>query len=175
MRCLVCIPAQTQTSHHLVGPTMNKYALLMTAVFLWIGCVTEPRPNQSLAIMELGRKTGPELVYLANDYGFLIYWPDNMEPELYIYDKPANRIKMTSDFSAFLSDLRHFPKGPKVDRIRGCAITAAGMPQDHKERLNEVTEAREFTLTNSDDGNFGVCSCETTYLRRYKTANKSAH
>jgi len=153
---------------------MKRVALLIMAVLLWTGCVTEHRANESVAIMELGRKTGPEIVYLANDYGFLIYWLDNKEPELYIYNKPANKIEMTSDFSVFLSGLQRFPNGVKVDRIRGCAITAAGMPQEHKQRLNEVIKAKEFRLTNGDDGNFAVCSCETIYVRRYKSTDSAA-
>lgn len=152
---------------------MKIFTFSIIGVLLWHGCATKHHANKSLPIMELGRQKGPELVYLPNDYGFLIFWLDNKEPELYIYDKPANRIKMTSDFSVFLSDIQHFPNGVKVDRIRGCAITEGGMPEEYKEQLNKVIEAKKFRLTNSDDGNFGVCSCETTYVRRYKTADNS--
>ena len=133
--------------------------------------MTEKRDNNYLAIMELGRKTGPELVYLPNDYGFLIFWLDNKKPQLYLYDKPANKIEMTSDFSGLLSGLQRFPNGVKLDRIRGCAISAIGMPEEYKERLNNIIKAKGFRLTNSDDGNFGVCSCETTYVRRFTTTN----
>jgi hypothetical protein len=160
---------------------MKRIVFLLFIMFLAVGCSTNHRINNtpaisdtnSLAIMELGRKNGTEFVYLPNDYGFLIYWLDNKKPELYLYDKPANKIEMTSDFSVFLSGLQRFPNGIKLDRIRGCAITAGGMPEEYKERLNEVIKAKEFRLTDSDDGNFGVCSCETTYVRRYKTTNNS--
>ena len=131
----------------------------------------DQRDNNCLAIMELGRKTGAELVYLPNDYGFLIFWLDNKKPELYLYEKPANKIQMTRDFSEFLSSLQRFPNGVKVDRIRGCAITALGMPEEYKGRLNNIIKAKGFRLTNADDGNFGVCSCETTYVRRFTTTN----
>ena len=133
--------------------------------------MTHQRNKNSLAIMELGRKTGAELVYLPNDYGFLIFLLDNKKPELYLYDKPANKIKMTSDFSLFLSGLQRFPNGVKLDRIRGCAISALGMPEEYKDRLNSIIKAKGFRLTNADDGNFGVCSCETTYVRRFTTTN----
>ncbi len=103
--------------------------------------------------MELVHKTQSELVYLPNDYGFLIYQLDNKKPELYLYDKPANKIEMTSDFSQFLSGLQRFPNGVKLDRIRGCAITALGMSEEYKVRLNNIIKAKGFRLTNSDDGN----------------------
>ena len=129
--------------------------------------MTDHRDENSLAIMELGRETGPEVVYLPNDYGFLIFWVDNEKPELYLYDKPANKIEMTSDFSKFLSGLQRFPNGVKLDRIRGCAITAGGMPEEYDDRLDDIIKAKQFTLTDLDDGNFTVCSCETTYVRRF--------
>lgn len=137
--------------------------------------MTDQRNNSSLAIMELGRKTGSELVHLPNDYGFLIFWLDNKKPELYLYDKPANKIKMTSDFSEFLFGLQRFPNGVKLDRIRGCAVSAIGMPEEYKDRLNNIIKAKGFRLTNSDDGNFGVCSCETIYVRRFTTTNSRLH
>jgi len=150
---------------------MKRIAFLLISILLFVGCMTNQRDNNSLSIMELGRKTGTELVYLPNDYGFLIFWLDNKKPELYLYDKPANKIEMTSDFSEFLSGLRRLPNGVKLDRIRGCAITAAGMPEEYKDRLNNIIKAKGFRLTNADDGNFGVCSCETTYVRRFTTTN----
>jgi len=143
---------------------MKRIAFLLISILLFVGCMTDQRDNNSLAIIELGRKTGPELVYLPNDYGFLIYRLDNKKAELYLYDKPANKIEMTSDFSEFLSGLRRFPDGVKLDRIRGCAITALGMSEEYKDRLNNIIKAKGFCLTNSDDGNFGVC-------RRFTTTN----
>ena len=152
---------------------MKIVTFLIIGAFIWQGCATKHHANESLQIIELGRQSGPEYVYLPNDYGFLIYWFDDKEPELYIYDKPANRIKMTSDFSVFLSEIQHFPNGVKVDRIRGCAITAAGMPEEHKEQLNKLIKAKKFKLTGTDDDNYSICSCETIYVRRYKTTNNS--
>lgn len=145
----------------------------MIGVFFYSSCVTDGYVNKSLIIMELGRQAGPEYVYLPNDYGFLVFWLDNKKPEFYIYDKPANTIKMTSDFSVFLSEIERFPNRVKVDRIRGCAITAAGMSEEHKEQFNKLIKAKKFKLTDIDDGNIRVCSCETTYVRRYKTTNNS--
>ena len=66
---------------------------ILIGVFLLRGSITEYYANESLPIMELGRQTGPEYVYLPNDYGFLIYWLDNKEPELYVYDKPVKKLK----------------------------------------------------------------------------------
>jgi hypothetical protein len=156
----------------LVVKKMKRIAFLLISILLFVGCMTDQRNNNSLDIIELGRKTGSELVYLPNDYGFLIFWLDNKKPELYLYDKPANKIEMTSDFSEFLSGLQRFPNVVKLDRIRGCAITALGMSEEYKVRLNNIIKAKGFRLTNSDDGNFGVCSCETTYVRRFTTTNR---
>jgi hypothetical protein len=125
------------------------------------------KSKKSLAIAELGRGSGKELFYLANDHGFLINWLDNEEPELYLYDKPANRIVMTRDFDEFLVGLGNFPRGAKVDRIRGCAITAAGMSEEDKARLDDVIESKELKLTGIDDGNYPMCTCETTHVRRF--------
>jgi hypothetical protein len=148
---------------------MNKVVFLLIGVSLFCSCATEPRISNFLCIIELGRKEGPEYVYLPNDYGFLIDWVDNTEAELYIYDKPAQRIKMTSDFANFLSELQQFPNGIKVDQIHGCATTAAGMSQEQKSQLNELIQKKKFILTDVDDGNYPFCSCETTYVRKYKT------
>ena len=155
----------------LVLTKIKGTASLVIVTLLVVGCPIRQADTKSLAIMELGYTDRTELVYLANDYGFLIYWVDNHKAELYLYDKPANTIEMTSDFSEFLSGLERFPNGVKLDRIRGCAITAAGMPEEYKDRLNDTIKAKEFRLTDMDDGNFGVCSCETTYVRRFTTTN----
>jgi len=142
----------------------------LIGISLFGSCTTELRTNDSLCIIELGRMEGREYVYLPNDYGFLIDWVDNTEAELYIYDKPAQRIKMTSDFSVFISELQRFPDGVKVDEICSCATTAAVMSQEQKSQLNELIQKKKFILTGADDGNYTVCSCQTTYVRRYKTA-----
>ena len=55
---------------------------------------------------------------------------------------------MTNNFTVFLSDTKRFPDGVKVDRIRGCAISAAGMPKEYKEQLNKLIKAKKFKLTH---------------------------
>jgi len=136
------------------------------------GCSERRGVTGSLAIMELVYSDRTELVYLSNDYGFLIQWIDNSEPEFYLYNKPSRRIQMTSDFHDFLAGLKAFPNGAKVDRIRGCAITEHGMPEDYKARLRETIKAKSFHLTDQNDGNFPVCECETIKVRRYRTASR---
>jgi hypothetical protein len=150
---------------------MKRIILVLIAFVVCIGCFEEHENTESLAIMKLVYKDRTELVYLSNDYGFLIQWIDHQEPELYLYNKPSNKIQMTTDFFDFLVELKAFPNGVKVDRIRGCAITAQGMPEDYKVRLREIIRAKEFYLTNQDDGNFTVCTCETIKVQRYKIPN----
>jgi len=151
---------------------MKRIIFVLIAFVVCRGCPEEHGNTGSLAIMELVYKDKTELVYLSNDYGFLIQWVDYQEPEFYLYNKPSNRIQMTSDFFDFLAELKAFPNGVKVDRIRGCGITEGGMPEDYKGRLREIIKAKRFYLTNEDEGNFTVCSCETIKVRRYKTTNK---
>lgn len=150
---------------------MKKKHFSIIVFFLFLGCTSQQIQQTNLCIMELGRQDGIEYVYLPNDYGFMIIWPDNQEPELYIYDKPAHMIKMTNEFPVFIEDLRQFPDAVKVDRIRSCGITSAGMSVEYKDILNDVIENKKFTLTDIEDGNFGVCTCESSYVHRYKTIN----
>ena len=73
---------------------MKKIVFLLFIIFLVIGCSTDHRINGTpvksdidyLVIMELGLRNATQYVYLPNDYGFLIYWPDYEEAELYTYD-----------------------------------------------------------------------------------------
>jgi hypothetical protein len=150
---------------------MKRIVFMLIAFSVYGGCFKEHRNNNSLAIMELVYKDRTEIVFLPNDYGFLIQWIDHEEPEFYLYDKPASKIQMTSVFFDFMAVLQGFPNGVKVDRIRGCGITEQGMPEDYKNRLHQIIKAKEFSLTDLDDGNYGVCSCETSAVRMFTTVN----
>jgi hypothetical protein len=151
---------------------MKRIIFVLIAFVVCRGCSEEHGNTGSLALMELEYKDRTELVYLSNDYGFLIDWIDHQEPVFYLYNKPSNRIRVTSDFFDLLAELKAFPHGVKVDRIRGCSITEQGMPEDYKVRLREIIKAKRFYLTDQDDGNFTVCTCETIKVQRYKTTNK---
>jgi hypothetical protein len=145
------------------------FVLIMLLTFA--GCARKLAESNRLAIMELVRKEGTETVFLPNDYGFLIMWLDAKKPNLYLYNRPANKICMTSDFSVFLAGLEKFPSGAKVDRIRGCGITEMGMGEDNKHRLYEIIKAKKLYLTGIDDGNFTVCSCQTSNVRMFTSVN----
>jgi hypothetical protein len=151
---------------------MSRYLLLFCmAGICFAGCRTGGHTeDNSLVIMEIGRRTGSVQVRLAGDYGFLIDWVDNHEPELYLYDKPAHSIEMTRDVSVFFTGLERFPDGAKVDWVRGCATTLQGMPEEVKARLHEIIRIKEFRLTSEKEGNFTVCTCESTYERRFTEA-----
>lgn len=131
----------TNLRRRLKRPAISIVLLVICAVLIGLSynVITSSRErkpqrtqNDRLAIIELVRREGTETVFLPNDYGFLIQWLDNMEPNLYIYNKPESSIKMTSDFTAFLAGLEEFPDGAKVDRIRGCGTTAQGMSENKK-------------------------------------------
>jgi hypothetical protein len=153
---------------------MNKITFLIIGIFVCIGCKARHLTNKSLPIMEIGYQTSTKTVYLPNEYGFLIEWLDNKEPELYIYDKPANKITMTRDFSSFISAIAMFPNGVKVDRIRTCGTSSIGMSEEYKRQLTELIKEKHFRLTDENDGNFGVCVCESNYCRKFTTSNNSA-
>ena len=142
----------------------------MIAIVVCGGCCERYGNARPLAIMELVYRDRTRHVYLSNDYGFLIQWIDHTEPQFYLYNKPSHNIQMTSDFHDFLDGLKAFPNGVEVDRIRGCAITDQGMAEDYMIRLREIIKAKRLHLTNEDDGNFVVCSCETIKVRRYRIA-----
>lgn len=151
---------------------MKRIAFLLMAFGICSGCSEKPGNTGFLVIIQLVYKDRIELVYLPNNYGFLIQWIDHKEPEFYLYDKPSQRIQMTSNFQDFMAGLQAFPNGVNVDRIRGCAITEQGMPEDYTDRLREIIEAKRFYLTDIDDGNFPVCSCETIEVRRHRRVHK---
>jgi hypothetical protein len=148
---------------------MRKLIILFTSLIL-IGCSKSDQIPSCLAIAKLEYKDKTEIKYLANDYGFLIQWLDNQPPKLFVYNKPANSIKMTSNFEVFMKELQSFPSDIKVDRIRGCSITEMGMPKDYKDLLKELIEDKGFYLTDTNDGNFTVCVCETEKVTWYTTA-----
>ena len=149
------------------GLAMKKTAFALIVMILTTGCSTEPPGSKSLAIVELVYRDRTEVVFLPGDYGFLIYWPDNGEAQLYLYDRPANRIQMTSDFSEFMAGLWKFPNDAKVDRMRGCWITAGGMGPERERELQQTIKAKGFRF---EDGPFGICSCETIARRVFTRA-----
>lgn len=150
---------------------MKTILFVLIMLLVCAGCARKLAESNRLAIMELVRKDGTETVFLPNDYGFLIMWLVGKEPKLYLYNRPANEICMTSDFSVFLAGLEKFPSGAKVDRIRGCGITEQGASEDYKHRLYEIIKAKKLYLTDIDDGNFTVCSCQTIDVRMFTTVN----
>lgn len=131
------------------------------------GPLPKPATEKKLAIMELVRKEITDTAYLPNDYGFLIMWIQSEKPNLFLYNKPENKIYMTKDFSSFLAGLEKFPDRAKVDRIRGCGISALGMSEKDKQRLEQLIKDKNFHMTGVDDGNFGVCSCQTSKVLYY--------
>lgn len=128
--------------------------------------------TKKLAIAQLEYKDRTEVVYLANNYGFLIHWLDNQLPKLFVYNKPANSIQVSSDFNIFLKHLKALPSGVQIDRKRGCSITAAGMSEEQKSQLEQVIKEKKFILTDINEGNFTVCTCETIKVTWFTTANQ---
>ncbi len=173
-------PSNAQLWTKLLVIVSIAFVLLVTLTGLSYQAITsvnEQKTHQTqenrLAIIELVRKEGTETVFLANDYGFLIQWLDNQEPNLYIYNKPEGSIQMTTDFSVFLEGLKEFPDGAKVDRIRGCGITASGMSEDDKQLLQQLINAKSFYMTGLEENNYTVCSCETFEVRYLTTTDNN--
>ena len=154
---------------------MKRRLLILSTCLIIIGCSKSDHTPSHLAIAKLEYKDKTEIIYLANDYGFLIQWLDNQAPKLFIYNKPANSIRMTNNFEVFMKELQALPSGIKVDRIRGCSITEMGMPEDYKDRLQVLIKDKDFYLTDSDDGNFTVCVCETQKVTWFTTTNNGLY
>jgi hypothetical protein len=154
----------------LSGASMKRRLLILFTCLIIIGCIKSDHTLSRLAIAKLEYKDKTEIVYLANDYGFLIQWLDNQAPKLFTYNKPGNSIRMTNNFEVFMEELKAFPSDIKVDRIRGCSITEGGVPEVYKDRLNELIGDKSFYLTDLDDGNFPVCVCETQKVTWFTTA-----
>ena len=129
-------------------------------------------PSRALAIVILEYADAPKVVCLPHDYGFLIRWWEQEEPELYLYDKSCHRIVQTSDFSAFLAGLNAFPSGSRLDEITLCCgeTSRAGMPREDSQRLAGVLRDKGFRLTGENDGNFNICTCESREVRLLKVA-----
>ena len=99
--------------------------------------------------------------YLPNDYGFLLNYLGQTEPEFYLYNRPAWTITVTGDFRQFIAGLKQFPDGAKVDRIHKCQVSFEyGMPAYEIEWLNETIASKGFRMTDEEDGNWMIEGCE---------------
>jgi HEAT repeat protein len=122
-----------------------------------------------LPIMILSRTEGrgfpgleqQKTAYLPNDYGFLINYLGQTEPEFYLYNRPAWTITVTGDFRQFIAGLKQFPDHAKVDWIRCCTVSFEyGMPYYEREWLDETIASKGFRMTDLEDGNETIDSCE---------------
>lgn len=160
------------------------FVLVFMLLTILLGCDRKAQEqkidNTKLAIMTMerveGRSESTDLhktEYLPNDYGFLINWPDNAKPEFYLYNKPLKSITCTSDFNEFLAGLKRFPGGAKVDCIEKCQSPFAyKMPDTAEERLWEVIKTKRYKITEQEDGNFIICTCEFSEPKLLKTAER---
>jgi hypothetical protein len=146
--------------------------ILLLTVLAVAGCQKPQLTPKKLSIARLEYKDKTTVVYLANDYGFLIQWLDNQPPMLFVYNKPANSIQVTSDFNVFLKHLKALPSGVLLDRKRGCSITALGMSKKQKSQLKQVIKEKKFILTDINKGNYPICTCETSKVTWFTTANQ---
>lgn len=148
---------------------MNKVNIFLVILCLLTGCVSTKPADDKLALITLTRPDGKETVYLPNDYGFLITWNDTEQPQFYLYEKSPPRIRIVDDFDTFLAELKKFPDGAEVDWIRNCASLYWAMPLEQQARLRKALKSKEFELTDHNDNNFVICTCESKDLTILKT------
>lgn len=131
----------------------------------------QPRTND-LGIIIVEYPDDPRVVCLPHDHGFLIRWYPSEKPELYLYDKPANRIRCASDFAEFLDGLTSFPSGSKVDEISLCCggTSKMGMSEAEFKKLREIIRQKRFHMTDHNEGNFCICTCQSTQVRLLEKA-----
>jgi hypothetical protein len=108
---------------------------------------------------------GPRVVFLPNDYGFLVRSRQGHKPELYLYDKPARHITYTHDFNAFFAGLRKFPDRAKVDEIIMCSGESGMIGEVEETRLMDIIKKKRFRMTGQEDYNFPVCTCGSKEVR----------
>ncbi len=131
----------------------------------------QPR-TEPLGIIIVEYADDPRVVCLPHDYGFLIRWYPSEKPELYLYDKPSHHISYTSDFAEFLDGLADFLSGSKVDEISLCCgeTSKMGMSKPEFRKLQEIVRQKRFHMTDHNEGNFCICTCESTQVRLLKKA-----
>ncbi|MBI5777944.1 MAG: HEAT repeat domain-containing protein [Planctomycetes bacterium] len=153
---------------------MNRTILVLIGIFCaLVSAAGIMQHNQiqsiKLPIMILSRTEGrgfpgleqQKTVYLPNDYGFLLNYLGQTEPEFYLYNRPSWTITVTGDFRQFIAGLKQFPDGAKVDQIHKCQVSFEyGMPGYEGEWLDEIIKEKKFRMTDYEDNNFMIECCE---------------
>ena len=155
---------------------MNARHVIAAAILLCAGCTSyQAAQHTELAIMVLHPGEGePPLttIYLPNDFGFLIKWNETTSPEFFVYSRQSFGIRQFTNFQSFLNELRELPRGAKVDAIQKCTVPFDhGMPTKEREELARVIREKEFHLTGEADGNFIICTCQSSRIELLGTAN----
>jgi len=139
--------------------SMTSHARLMKS--LW-------NPNSQLPIMVLerseGRPKGLDLyrvVYLFDDYGFLINYLGRTEPEFYLYSRPDWTITVTGNFNEFIAGLKRFPDQAKIDWVRKCTVSFEyGMPDNQRKILLETIKDKNVKMMAGNyDGQYYMIEC----------------
>ena len=103
------------------------------------------------------------IVYLYNDYGFVVKWEYPNNPSFFLYDKGRTNILETSDLNTFLDGLSNFPDEAMVAEIDSCAAGLSyGMPKEMLLKIYNVIKLKKFKMADIEENNFGFCKCETT-------------
>lgn len=136
-----------------------------------VGCISvQPHAEpMAIAIVEYDNPDAAKVVCLPHDYGFLVEWDKDKQPEFYVYDKKSRWATCTPDFSEFLKLLEKIPSGATVDRIeKCCAPFSWGMPNESRNKLAALLKRKSFRMAEWEDGNFGICTCESKEIRLLK-------
>ena len=111
-----------------------------------------------------GRSKGLDLyrvVYLFDDYGFLINYLGRTEPEFYLYSQSDRTITITGSFNEFISGLKRFPNQAKMDWVRKCTVSFEyGMPDNERRILLKTIKDKDFKMMGENhDGQYYMIEC----------------
>lgn len=122
-----------------------------------------PKEVVPIAVLEYGREYDykQRCKCLTNDYGYFINWVENEEPELYVYQKKPARIARLKSMDELLAWAKKLPEASDVDWITTCGSTRGGVPQEKLDELQRIFTERKIHLTDTEDGNFTICICES--------------
>lgn len=112
-------------------------------------------------------------ICLGSDYGYFINWPDNGTHEIHVYEKKPARIASLATMDDLLEWAGRIPEGVNVDWLRMCGSTCAGVAPEKLEQLQRVFVERKIHLTDLDDGNFPICTCESKDKKMFRDMDEA--
>jgi len=143
-------------------------------VFAEKGHLVNDFPIAELQYREFRGTNQNWILYLYNDYGFVVKWEEPDKPSFFLYDKIKTNILATSDLEIFLNGLSNFPDGAVVAEVDSCAAGLSyGMPKKMLLKIYDIIKKKKFKMAGIEEKNFVLCTCETTNVLFFTKAQNS--